>query len=81
MLSELHFSVVGGGVIGVWDQLTVQRDGRFSCVFAVPWTFSLFVWRHVSSVCMYFCRCVAAVSKLGCCEETVMSSVGSVFLL
>ena len=37
-------------------------------------TFSLFVWSHVSSVCMYSCRCVAAVSKLGCCEKTVMSS-------
>ena len=37
-------------------------------------TFSLFVWSHVSSVCMYSCRCAAAVSNLGCCEKIVMSS-------
>ena len=37
-------------------------------------TFSLLVWSHVSSVCMYSCRCLAAVSKLGCCEKTVISS-------
>ena len=41
VLSERHSSVVGhskcGGVVCVWDQLTVQRDGRLSCVFIVPW--------------------------------------------
>ena len=37
-------------------------------------TFSLFVWSHVSRVCMYSCRCVGAVSKLSGCEKTVMSS-------
>ena len=37
-------------------------------------TFSLLLWSHVSSVCMYSCRRVAAVSKLGCCEKTVISS-------
>ena len=37
-------------------------------------TFSLFVLSHVSRVCMYSCRCVAALSKLGCYEKTVMSS-------
>ena len=37
-------------------------------------TFSLFVWSHVSSVCMYSCRCAAAVSNLRCCEKIVMSS-------
>ena len=34
VLSERHSSVVGhskcGGVVGVLDQLTVQRDGRLS---------------------------------------------------
>ena len=33
-----------------------------------------FFFSHVSSVCMYSCRCAAAVSMLGCCEKTVMSS-------
>ena len=41
VLSERLSSVVGhskcGEVVGVWDQLTVQRDGMLSCVFAVPW--------------------------------------------
>ena len=41
VLSEHHSSVVGhskcGGVVSVWDPLTVQRNGRLSCVFVVPW--------------------------------------------
>ena len=41
VLSERHSSVIGhskcGGVVGVWYQLTVQRDGRLSCILAVPW--------------------------------------------
>ena len=35
---------------------------------------SMFVRSHVSSVCMYSCICMATVSKLGCFENTVMSS-------
>ena len=41
--------------------------------FAVE-IFSLFVWSPVSSVCIYYCRCVAEVSGLGYCKKTVMSS-------
>ena len=41
--------------------------------FAVE-TFSLFFWNHVSSMCMYSCRCVAAIRGLGCREKTVISS-------
>ena len=37
-------------------------------------TFSRFVWSFVSSVCRYYCRFVAAVSTLGCCEKPVISS-------
>ena len=41
VLSEHHSSVVGhskcGGVVGVWDQFTVHRDGRLLCAFVVPW--------------------------------------------
>ena len=41
VFSERHSSVVGhskwGEVVCVWGQLTVQRDGRLSCVFVVPW--------------------------------------------
>ena len=41
LLSERHSSVVGhskcGGIVGVWDKLTVPRDGRLSCIFVVPW--------------------------------------------
>ena len=41
VLSESHSSVLGhskcGGIVGVWDQFTVQRDGRLSCIFVVPW--------------------------------------------
>ena len=40
VLSERHSSVVGyskcGGVVCVWNQLTVQCNMRLSCVFAVP---------------------------------------------
>ena len=40
VLSERHSSVVGHskccGIVCVWDQLTVQRDWRFSCIFLVP---------------------------------------------
>ena len=40
VLSERHSSVVGhskcGGVVGVWDQLIVLRDGRLSYSFVVP---------------------------------------------
>ena len=39
MLTERHSSVVGhskcGGVVGGWDQFTVQRDKRLSCIFVV----------------------------------------------
>ena len=38
-------------------------------------TFSQFVWSHVSSMYMYSCRCVAAISGSGCCEKTVMSGM------
>ena len=41
VLSERQSSVVShskcSGVAGLWDQLTVQHDGRSSCVFVVPW--------------------------------------------
>ena len=55
VLSDRHPSVVGhfkcGGVIGVWEQLTVQRDGWLSLfhgvmsvtVNCVVETFGLFV--------------------------------------
>ena len=40
MLSERHSSVIGhskcGAIVCVLDQLTVQRDGRLSCVILVP---------------------------------------------
>ena len=68
VLSKRYSSVIGpskcGGIVCVWDHLTVQRDGRLPCVFAVPWivgvsvdfvvetTYSLFVWCNVSSVCI-----------------------------
>ena len=35
-------------------------------------SFSLFVWSNVSSAHMYSFRYVAAISKSGCCEKTVM---------
>ena len=37
-------------------------------------TLSLFVWSHVSSVRLYSSGCAAAVSRMGCCEKTVMLS-------
>ena len=36
--------------------------------------FNLFVWSHVSSMYMYSCRCVEAISGSGCREKTGMSS-------
>ena len=42
VLSERDSSYVGhskcSGVVAVWDHLTVQRDGRLSCVFTLPWS-------------------------------------------
>ncbi len=63
------FSVTSGcavysllcGVISVRDDLFVE-------------TFILFVVSQFSSVCVYSCSCVAAVSYLGCCESIVRSS-------
>ena len=63
-----QFSVTGGCRVYSWFHGVMSVSVDF-----VVETFSLLVWSHVSSVCMYSCRCVAAVLMLGCCEKTVIS--------
>ena len=63
------FSVTGGCHVYL-----LFHGGMTVIVDFVVETFNMFVLSLVSSVCMHSCRCVAAVSKLGCCEKTVISS-------
>ena len=50
MLSERHSSVVGyskcGGVVGVWDQLTVQLNGRLSHFFQTCQHYQTYLMTH-----------------------------------
>ena len=65
------FSVTGGWSVYSWFHGVMSVSVDFDVE-----TFSLFVWRHVSSMCVYSCRCMAAVSKLGCCEKIDIVGVG-----
>ena len=73
-LSYVTPNVVGLLVRGISSSFRVTGGfrvcSRFHGVMSVSVnfvveTFSLIVWSHVSSVCMYSFRCVAAVSILG----------------
>ena len=50
VLSERHSSVVGyskcGGVVGVWDQLTVQLNGRLSHFFQTCQHYQTYLMTH-----------------------------------
>ena len=85
VLSKRHSAVMVhskcGGMVGVWDRFSLfsVTGGCSGCsllngvmsvsVDFVVQSFSLFVWSHVSSMYMYYCICVAAISGSGCCEK------------